>query len=312
MAVVGWWAEAFVSVTGISGASAFGTATVIPGAASIAPTGVTSAEAFGTTLVQNVHQFITPTDVASAEAFGTAELQHVLLQSLSPSSITTTETFGTAKLNHSITATGIGTTETFGSTTVTKPVAFDSVSNQAPGVATSWSYSHTATAGAYVVLCLVADRAVTLSNVHYDGNSMTLLGSQKLNNGSTSELFMYGISGVAGGSKTVSGTITSSFFTVNTIGFLNVVSVGSVSNAYGNGTSLSQGSISCPSGNMIVQAFGTGSSATTYTSLSGGTNKVNTAANGSTMAINIATANTTFTATGASQPWAGLAAVLST
>lgn len=189
---------------------------------------------------------------------------------------------------------------------------FDSVSAQVPGLSTSWSYSHTATAGAYVALCLVADRAVTLSNVQYDGAAMTLLGSQNLNNnGPSGALYMYGIANVPSGSKTVSGTITSSFFTVNTIGFVNISSVGTPSAVYGTGSSLSQGPVTCGGAQIVVQVFGTGASATTYTSLSGGTNKLNTTANGSTMAINIATTDTTYTCTGAAQPWAGLATVLS-
>lgn len=290
-------------------AETFGNPTVLPGNVNIAPSGITSAEVLGTPVLQS-RQTLTPTGIASAETFGTAMVR----QTITATGITSAEAFGTAVVGRgavTITGTGITSAEAIGSASVVRNVKYDAVSSQAPTLASSWSYSHTASSGAYVVLCLVADRAVTLTNVKYDGNTMSLLGSQKLNNGSTSELFMYGIANVAAGSKTVSGTITSSYFTVNTISFLGVGSAGSVSKAYGSGTSLSQGSIACPAGKMTVQTFGTGASATTYTSLSGGTNKLNTAANGSTMCINIATADATFAATGANQPWAGLACVLS-
>lgn len=91
MSVIGWWVENVLAPTGIAtgvgfgtpelfqaglystsidSLEAFGTPTVVPGAASITPTGIGTSEAFGTCTVTLAAQPIDPTGISSGETFG--------------------------------------------------------------------------------------------------------------------------------------------------------------------------------------------------------------------------------------------------
>lgn len=197
-------------------------------------------------------------------------------------------------------------------------VAYDATGAGFAGATTgsAKTFSHTAAAGAYVLLFITTDRSAPPSSVTYNSVSMTSLGSIANDNlAADGTCYLYGTASVAGGAKTVSFTVATAWVEACTVSYTGVSTVGATQTTFGSGTALSQGSISCSTGQMIVQAFGLGNdNVTTYSisSLSGGTNRYNAAAtDSSAMAINDATSNTTFSATANStSKWAGLAVQL--
>jgi hypothetical protein len=191
--------------------------------------------------------------------------------------------------------------------------AFDAVGAGliATSFSTTGSWSHTATAGAYV-FAFIADTnssegaGVTPSSVKYGSTSMTSLASG-ISDGQGGEFFVYGLANVAGGAQTVTVTTGSSaLFVANSISFTGVTSVGTPATV--NSTSQS---VSLGSGKLIVQAFedvvNDGLSSPT-----GGTLR-STVKTGSFVGLYIstATATTTFTVSdGGSNP-GGIAVILS-
>ena len=112
--------ELTIVPSGIASASAFGTATIVPGAITISCTGIASAEAFGSTVVQPGAVTVAPAGIASAEAHGTAAVQPGAV-TVAPTGIATAEAFGTAVLaagTVTIVADGIATAEAFGTALV--------------------------------------------------------------------------------------------------------------------------------------------------------------------------------------------------
>lgn len=198
------------------------------------------------------------------------------------------------------------------------PPAFDAMGNGTQAQAASWTYSHTATAGAYVIAELTFDRAATVNSLTYGGTAMTLLGTVNHNNTSAKGFTrLYGLANAPGGAQTVAVSLSdgSGWAVSNTFSYTGVASVGTVQTVFGLGTSLAQ-SVSRIAGQRIVQAFGHGESATGngFTSPSGGTNRWNQNSNvGSASAtFSDAVANTNFAASCASScNWAGIALVLS-
>ena len=98
------------------------------------------------------------------------------------------------------------------------------VAGQGPG---PFTFSHTATVGAYVVLAVVGqrqDRTCEFSSVTYGSQPMIPLGTAYLDNDPTNgTLALYGLADVPGGQQTVSFTENGSFYTVaNTISYRNV------------------------------------------------------------------------------------------
>ena len=120
MAVIGWWAEAFIipsgmattggfgtpqvgvlsgepqtiTLTGISSGETFGVCTVTVGAIIVSPAGIVSGEEFGAPGVTVGPVTVTPAGVASGEAFGTVTI--TVDQHMSPTGIASAEAFGTA------------------------------------------------------------------------------------------------------------------------------------------------------------------------------------------------------------------------
>lgn len=193
--------------------------------------------------------------------------------------------------------------------------AFDAVGTGWTNTGAAPSWSHTATAGAYVIIYIeVYADTNAVSSVTYGVLTPTLLGSIYDDNDiANGTLYMYGLAGVPGGTETVAVTTTGSHFTsCCSVSYTNVSSVGTPATVYGiSGSPSPSQSVTCSAGQMISQAFG---ATTTYIdSPSGGTNRYDNEALESYtgLHINDATASTTFSATVAGGgPWAGIAAVL--
>ncbi|MEC4857168.1 hypothetical protein R2325_16460 [Mycobacteroides chelonae] len=196
------------------------------------------------------------------------------------------------------------------------PIAFDAFSNATPSAGSSISWTANAAAGSYVIVDLVANPSttVTVSNVKYGTLNMTLLGSVPFNNvGTNGAMFRYGLANAPGGSQTVSATFSGgSWYEGSAASYTNVGSVGATTTVYGTGTALSQ-SVTLAANKRVVQSFGQGSSGTTLSSLSGGTNRYNHYNNFVGLTVNDAAATTTFTGTASGQSsdvWCGIATVL--
>jgi hypothetical protein len=201
-------------------------------------------------------------------------------------------------------------------------VQYDATGSGQDGASTSISFTHNATAGAYVVLPLITDRAVTLSSMEYAGSAMSLLDSilcdNTSNSGEYGTLYVYGIAGVPSGSQSVTGTVsTAAWWAANTVSYLNVTSVGTITTSDGLSASPSI-TATCTSGQMLVGALGFGyefGSATSISSPTGGTSRYlqgQSGNNSSGLSIMDSTSSTTFAASlsTATDPWAGITVVL--
>lgn len=202
-----------------------------------------------------------------------------------------------------------------GSPVVGHHVLFDAVSGPVSSLFTAISISHTATAGAYVVLDVVVERAGAPTSPKYDGNDMTLLGSVNLNNTSSNgTLYRYGIASVSGGAKLVTAGAPGGYYSASVVSLNEVLSVGSTTSTFGVGVELSRSSVTCPEGGLVLHAFGQGSAGALLTSVSGGTNRVNTYASYSGLTVNTSMTTGAFagTATGKTlNAWGSLATVFS-
>jgi hypothetical protein len=188
---------------------------------------------------------------------------------------------------------------------VTAPPAltFDALGAGCALGANSWS--HTGTAGSYVVVGFVTASAFT--SVTFGASTMTLLGS-KPDTQSAGTLYYYRLSGAPGGAQTVSVNSGSGVFG-NSISYKNVTSAAlqTVNNSTA-GTALSQ-AVSCTSSQIIVQSF-MDNYTQSIASYSGGTSRY--IAPAPIFTLSTAAATTTFTATDSNSTyWAGVAAILS-
>lgn len=178
----------------------------------------------------------------------------------------------------------------------------------AGGVATAGtvSWSHTATAGA-AVLVFVACNATSTSSVTYGGTSMTSAGSVFEDNISgDGQLSVWKLTNVTGGAQTVAVTLgTAAHVVGNSLSATGVTTVGSPSTNFG--TSTPSQSVTWAAAQLIVQAFGADASMGSPT---GGTNRYNSSGAAS-LTISTATANTTFGAANTFNQWAGAAVILS-
>lgn len=184
---------------------------------------------------------------------------------------------------------------------------FDAVGAGAatPG-STSMSWSHTATAGAYVVVSYACHTTSSPNpTVKYGGTAMTKLGTSAV--ASNSFIQFWGLAGVAGGAQTVTITSALTADAANSISLKNVTSVGTPASQVYNGSPFSQ-AVTCTSGQVIVQSFEAVRNADITSAASGGTSRYY---DGSGFTMNTATATTTFTATSSGQTGAGMAVVFS-
>jgi hypothetical protein len=197
--------------------------------------------------------------------------------------------------------------------TPTAVLAFDAVgSGGSANDASTMSGTHAATSGAQMLAYVSVFGSNTVSSITYGGTAMTLLGSVDLDNNSNDGiLYLFGLSDAPSGSKTVDVTLSAATeATFCTVSYVGVGSVGTPATTFGAGTSLSQ-SLTCWSGQVISQAFGTGS---TLSASFGGTERfLDNVASLIGLVIQDSPSSATFTATSGSfgDEWAGIGVVLS-
>lgn len=194
------------------------------------------------------------------------------------------------------------------STAAPSGVYYDNVGTGFAANGTSGSWSHTATAGAYVIVDICVDRAsATLTPPTYDGNAMTLLGTANFPGASgIATLYRYGIANVAGGTKTISFSVSANAWLAGgSISILGADAISASTPVAGGSSSPTQGA-SCQPGQLIVQSFAARSVLGTVT---GGANVHDGQSNFSTVGISISDRPTTFNASVTGADWGGLVTV---
>lgn len=156
------------------------------------------------------------------------------------------------------------------------PVTFDAVGvGQYGGSAVaSYSYNHTATVGAFVIVDVVVDRASAVSSVTYGGTAMTLMASA-LFPGATGNgtIYRYYLANVAAGTKLVAITLNAGAWCAScSYSYLNVIGFTYSTTSINSSLSLTQ-SVAATTGQMVVQSFGC--QPTGPTSPAGGTLRFN-------------------------------------
>lgn len=301
--MAGWWGEIARVVT--------------PSAASLSIIGGAP------TLAITQDRFVTPTAAALTVTGGVPAVTASNHKTITPTGAALSLTGATPTVSVGVTAAPSGATLaiTGGTPTITvvaPSVTFDAVgAGSAVNSVTSLSWSHTATAGAYVIVDVVVFHNRTISGITYGGSAMTLLGTQNVNNDVNSGVqWKYGRASVAGGAQTVSITFSSSTNAAgNSLSYTGVSSVGSASTAFGTTFSAAfTQNVTCSAGQRIVHAFGVNSGFDSAISgISGGTNRSNVGTVNTRISISDATATTTFSATAGPGTivWSGVAVVLS-
>lgn len=151
------------------------------------------------------------------------------------------------------------------------PPVFDAVGVGGSVYSTTLSWSHTAAAGAYVIVGICTNFGTF--DVEYGSKTMIPLGLvYNANVAAAGATALYGLANVAGGATTVTVTTgQTTNISGNSLSFTNVSCAGVVKNTFGTGTSLSH-AVSCGTNQLIVQAFGT-QGLSELSSFTGGTNK---------------------------------------
>lgn len=210
------------------------------------------------------------------------------------------------------------------------PVAFDTeTDNFALGY--NYTFNHTATAGAYVIVDVGFSNAgiptdVLTPSVTYNGVTMTQLALIHAPSG-LGGLARFGLAGAPSGTKTVAVTLSGGTgFGSDTAGicisYKNVVSVATTTTAtdFAGTNKTYSDAITCTTGQMIANvicSWPSGGSGVGHLTQSGGTNRYNSVSASSNVAgvVNTATANTTFGADNtpfynAPAYWASISTVL--
>jgi hypothetical protein len=193
-------------------------------------------------------------------------------------------------------------------------VAFDAVGTGAAGNTNALSWSHTAAAGAYLLVWLSTTAAVA-PTVSYGGTPLTLLKSQPHNNvAANGSLHLFGLANVPGGAALVAVSLSGPFAVVGeSVSYLQVAAVTALATVFGTIAATSQ-TLTNVSQGMLVQAFG---AAESFTAPAGGTLRYSNAYGGNAagLVIQDSTAGTAiFTATcqpvSSKRLWSGIGAVL--
>ncbi|WP_136244762.1 hypothetical protein [Mycobacterium intracellulare] len=137
----------------------------------------------------------------------------------------------------------------------TSPPVFDAASTGANIHGTTLSWTHTAAAGAYVVVAI--NTTFGTFDVKYGDAAMIPLGLVYNNNVAASgATAMYGLADVPAGQATITVTFgTTAYASGSSLSFTNVSSAGIVTNTFGTGTVLSQ-TVACSASQAVVQVFG--------------------------------------------------------
>jgi hypothetical protein len=172
----------------------------------------------------------------------------------------------------------------------------------------SFTYSHTATAGAFVLIDVVTDRGAAVNSLTYGGTSVTLIGTQPWNAYSANSLLSrYGIANVSGGTATIAGTLSTGALwgACGSVSYKNVKSI-AFSRGLVSGSGTPSQSVIINPGQMAVGSIVTTASPGTY---GGGTTRYSTTGGDLSLAMIDSSASTTFTDT-ASGTWGSLATIL--
>lgn len=190
---------------------------------------------------------------------------------------------------------------------------FDALGDGASVYDTTISWTHTATAGSYLVVALETDFGTF--DVKYGDTTMNPLGLAYLNNsGPNGALALFGLPNVSGGIQTITAkTLQKTYITGNSISVRAVSAVGKVTNIYSAGTAPSM-TVPCGANQFIIQAFG--ATQAQMSAFTGGTKRYdNSYVSGSAhyqgLSLSTTTATTTFgTTLNVSDNWAGMAVAL--
>lgn len=197
------------------------------------------------------------------------------------------------------------------------PIAYDTVgSAYASGNTASPTWSHTSTAGDYIIVDMTTSANATATSCTYGGVTMTLLATVSLNNNAgNGKLFRWGLANALGGARTVAPRVSAGgFVTANSTSYQNVLNAPVTTTNFGSGATMSKAE-TCSPDQMIVGAFGAfnGGGETAPTSINGGTSRyVGVNLNTALAVITATTSSTLSASTGiGSQAWAGVTTVLS-
>lgn len=173
------------------------------------------------------------------------------------------------------------------------------------------SWTHNVVIGNVVYVWISTGSNVGAPTVTYGGAAMTEIeGVGDNNNNNNGDLYLYSLSNPAAGTQTVEVVFNNQCVCAgNSTSYASVQSV-SVSTAYSNQANPSQ-AVTVAAGQLVVQGFS--STSAMFTRYSGGTGRyVSTTAGGAgSLVILDSTATTTFNATMAASPWAGITLTLS-
>lgn len=192
------------------------------------------------------------------------------------------------------------------------PVAFDNAgAGQFGGSATTnYSYSHTATGGALVIVDVVVDRASSVQTITYGGTPMKPMTSVFFPGATgNAAIYRYYLANVVAGAATVAITLNAGAWCAScSFSYLNVLNFTYSTTSANSSTTLSQSATLNTTGALLLQSFGCPVYA--LASPTGGTVRFN---NGSHayLLTQEAASSTTFGATCATaQGWGGVQTVL--
>lgn len=253
----------------------------------------------------------------------TATVQPAVVANLTGHGVITPQTVRTGHLS------GHGALTATASPIISSSIQFDAIgAGYTTAASGAFSFTHTATAGADVFVDIVGDRG-GVTSVKYGGSSgtaMTLVGGP-VTLGTyygTATYTRWHLTGVAGGAQSVYITPNGGYYwAAQSVSYTGVGSVGtastlSLTTTGTSGTAALSQTVSCTTGQLILQGFGANSlAASGFSSLSGGTNRWNNTGGSDAYAalcISDATATTTFHASdvlvSSALYWTGIANVL--
>lgn len=162
-------------------------------------------------------------------------------------------------------------------TGVNRPV-FDAAATQVSNSTTSLTWTHTATAGATVLVAFTRGFAGSGGSVTYDGNAMSYVGSVVQNNSPSDSgtTYLFAASNVAGGAKTVvaswTGAATGAACSVS---YTGVAGLGQVTTGYGSSATPTLTVASTHNDGRLLVCAGSirGGGSDTITGVSGGTQR---------------------------------------
>lgn len=286
MVTTGWWTESFAEIlAGIPSEEAFGSAAVATGGVAVRPAGIASGEAFGSATAINGVQ-VHPAGIPSGEAFGSAAVAPGAT-GVHPSGIPSGEAFGTPEVS------------------VLAPVAIDQVGTPGGEGIGDITCTITPSSGAdVVVFAWCSGGASSCYKASCSGLPMKFKGRVKFNGGTLS---VFLIENVGSGSETITVNKTGSDWAqCVALSYSGAADFRQVKIAKGSGTTASQ-SASPGVLSRSIGAFTRGGGSGTFSSLSGGTNRINESSGFVAGTVSDTSTSATFSASiSSSANWGGV------